>query len=117
MFNPRVDCSQGWAGVGHNSVAEDTVGQAPGGPPSSLFARLCLQIHRENMKQALSPDMLATDLAYYLVRKGVSVKQPGLGTTVSQERKQAPDHPLPMYIDAIPPGPRGLRKSCVHGRD
>ena len=36
-----------------------------------------LQIHRENMKQALSPDMLATDLAYYLVRKGVSVKQPG----------------------------------------
>ncbi|EPY83527.1 argininosuccinate lyase, partial [Camelus ferus] len=29
-----------------------------------------LQIHRENMAQALSPDMLATDLAYYLVRKG-----------------------------------------------
>lgn len=29
------------------------------------------QIHRENMARALSPDMLATDLAYYLVRKGV----------------------------------------------
>ncbi|XP_013376051.1 PREDICTED: argininosuccinate lyase [Chinchilla lanigera] len=31
-----------------------------------------LQVHRENMARALSPDMLATDLAYYLVRKGVS---------------------------------------------
>lgn len=29
------------------------------------------------MGRALSPDMLATDLAYYLVRKGVSVGQPG----------------------------------------
>uniref|UniRef100_A0A8C9CIK3 Argininosuccinate lyase n=1 Tax=Phocoena sinus TaxID=42100 RepID=A0A8C9CIK3_PHOSS len=36
-----------------------------------------LQIHHENMARALSPDMLATDLAYYLVRKGVSVGQPG----------------------------------------
>ena len=34
-----------------------------------------LQIHRENMKQALSPDMLATDLAYYLVRKGMPFRQ------------------------------------------
>uniref|UniRef100_A0A671FH48 Argininosuccinate lyase n=2 Tax=Rhinolophus ferrumequinum TaxID=59479 RepID=A0A671FH48_RHIFE len=32
-----------------------------------------LQVNRENMAQALSPDMLATDLAYYLVRKGVCV--------------------------------------------
>lgn len=45
-----------------------------------------LQIHRENMKQALSPDMLATDLAYYLVRKGVSAEQPGIGITVSPKQ-------------------------------
>lgn len=51
--------------------------------PSSLLLNLCLQIHRENMTQALSPDMLATDLAYYLVRKGVSVKQLGMRTRVS----------------------------------
>ncbi|XP_005080395.1 argininosuccinate lyase isoform X1 [Mesocricetus auratus] len=34
-----------------------------------------LQIHCENMTQALSPDMLATDLAYYLVRKGMPFRQ------------------------------------------
>uniref|UniRef100_A0A2I3H7D1 Argininosuccinate lyase n=1 Tax=Nomascus leucogenys TaxID=61853 RepID=A0A2I3H7D1_NOMLE len=32
-------------------------------------------IHQENMGQALSPDMLATDLAYYLVRKGMPFRQ------------------------------------------
>ena len=31
------------------------------------------QIHKENMLAALSPDMLATDLAYYLARKGVRI--------------------------------------------
>ena len=30
------------------------------------------QINQESMQAALSPDMLATDIAYYLVRKGVS---------------------------------------------
>uniref|UniRef100_A0A5G2Q918 Argininosuccinate lyase n=1 Tax=Sus scrofa TaxID=9823 RepID=A0A5G2Q918_PIG len=34
-----------------------------------------LQVRRENMAQALSPDMLATDLAYYLVRKGMPFRQ------------------------------------------
>uniref|UniRef100_A0A2K6UXC6 Argininosuccinate lyase n=1 Tax=Saimiri boliviensis boliviensis TaxID=39432 RepID=A0A2K6UXC6_SAIBB len=34
-----------------------------------------LQIHRENTGQALSPDLLATDLAYYLVRKGMPFRQ------------------------------------------
>lgn len=29
------------------------------------------KINPESMRSALSPDMLATDLAYYLVRKGV----------------------------------------------
>lgn len=33
---------------------------------------LVLQINSSAMEAALSPDMLATDLAYYLVRKGVS---------------------------------------------
>uniref|UniRef100_A0A8C3W3M6 Argininosuccinate lyase n=1 Tax=Catagonus wagneri TaxID=51154 RepID=A0A8C3W3M6_9CETA len=34
-----------------------------------------LQVQHENMAQALSPDMLATDLAYYLVRKGMPFRQ------------------------------------------
>lgn len=33
---------------------------------------LVFQINQSVMEAALSPDMLATDLAYYLVRKGVS---------------------------------------------
>lgn len=36
---------------------------------------LVLQINSSAMEAALSPDMLATDLAYYLVRKGVSTFQ------------------------------------------
>lgn len=31
-----------------------------------------MQVNQKAMEAALSPDMLATDLAYYLVRKGVS---------------------------------------------
>ncbi|PIO28323.1 hypothetical protein AB205_0208220 [Aquarana catesbeiana] len=31
-----------------------------------------LQINKEGMEKALSPDMLATDIAYYLVRKGLA---------------------------------------------
>lgn len=39
---------------------------------NALFIRInCRQIHKDKMLAALSPDMLATDLAYYLVRKGV----------------------------------------------
>jgi argininosuccinate lyase len=34
------------------------------------------QINREKMKAALTMDMLATDLADYLVRKGVSAVSP-----------------------------------------
>jgi len=33
-----------------------------------------MNIHEEKMKNALTPDMLATDLADYLVRKGVSTE-------------------------------------------
>ncbi len=34
-----------------------------------------LSINQESMKAALSPDMLATDLAYYLVRKGIAFRE------------------------------------------
>lgn len=34
-----------------------------------------LQINKEGMEKALSPDMLATDIAYYLVRKGMPFRQ------------------------------------------
>lgn len=40
---------------------------------SSLIICPFDQIHKENMLAALSPDMLATDLAYYLARKGVRI--------------------------------------------
>jgi len=34
---------------------------------------MMLQVDRDALQKALSPDMLATDLAYYLVRRGVCV--------------------------------------------
>ena len=37
-----------------------------------IYFLLMFQINQSVMEAALSPDMLATDLAYYLVRKGVS---------------------------------------------
>lgn len=41
-----------------------------------ILALLMLsQINKEAMEEALSPDMLATDLANYLVRKGVSIQR------------------------------------------
>ena len=33
-----------------------------------------MQVHPENMQRSLTADMLATDLAEYLVRKGVSAR-------------------------------------------
>ena len=38
----------------------------------ALTACGLMQVNQKAMEAALSPDMLATDLAYYLVRKGVS---------------------------------------------
>lgn len=32
-----------------------------------------LKVNKENCKKALTSDMLATDMAYYLVKKGVSI--------------------------------------------
>ncbi|OXB57715.1 UNVERIFIED_CONTAM: hypothetical protein H355_006465 [Colinus virginianus] len=34
-----------------------------------------LQINKENMEKALTPELLSTDLALYLVRKGVSIRR------------------------------------------
>ncbi|KAH0511205.1 Argininosuccinate lyase [Microtus ochrogaster] len=48
---------------------------SPTSPPQALDPWKFQTIHRENMTQALSPDMLATDLAYYLVRKGMPFRQ------------------------------------------
>lgn len=39
-----------------------------------MWNDLDFQIDGDKMRQALSPEMLATDIAYYLVRKGVSHK-------------------------------------------
>lgn len=53
--------------------------------PNCLVASLLLgvpQINRPAMEAALSPDMLATDLAYYLVRKGVSILSVSLSVCV-----------------------------------
>jgi len=36
---------------------------------------ITLLLHKDNMVAALSPDMLATDLAYYLARKGVPFRE------------------------------------------
>ncbi|XP_067038735.1 argininosuccinate lyase-like [Acropora muricata] len=36
---------------------------------------ITLLLHKDNMAAALSPDMLATDLAYYLARKGVPFRE------------------------------------------
>lgn len=33
-----------------------------------------LQVNKENMEKALTPELLSTDLALYLVRKGVSTR-------------------------------------------
>lgn len=111
----------------------------PRAPNFTASLACCPQIHRENMGRALSPDMLATDLAYYLVRKGVSVGQPGwrgqgtgmfprpglrgghggASTPTEQGVEKVVSAPpsYPALPDAIPPGPRGLRESRVHGRD
>ena len=131
MLGSLAECVSGRVGLGQ---------AAPGPRAPGFTASLgcCPQIHRENMGRALSPDMLATDLAYYLVRKGVSVGQPGwrgqgtgmfprpgLGghggaNTPTEQRveKAASAPPSSLALpDAIPPGPRGLRESRVHGRD
>lgn len=66
----RVDLSE----AGDILTKGRGLGLAPSGPRvPGTYSHAMPQIHPENMARALSPDMLATDLAYYLVRKGVCV--------------------------------------------
>lgn len=51
---------------------------------------LTLQLHKDKMSAALSSDMLATDLAYYLVRKGVPFREAhglsGIATQAAEDK-------------------------------
>ena len=45
------------------------------------------QVHAEKMQAALTMDVLATDLADYLVRKGVSIRtRLNIGTIITEPR-------------------------------
>lgn len=52
------------------------------------------QVFPEKMKASLTPDMLATDLAEYLVRKGVR--------SILSFRPSYPNSPFSPYIDPLP---------------
>lgn len=49
----------------------------------SVFTVLRNQVHKERMEAALTMDVLATDLADYLVRKGVSLQMAGFKRVLS----------------------------------
>lgn len=57
-----------------------------------------LQLHPERMREAITPDMLATDLAYYLVDKGVPFREAHhlVGRVVRRAEE------LGVSIDALP---------------
>ncbi|XP_050318371.1 argininosuccinate lyase [Bactrocera neohumeralis] len=65
-----------------------------------------MQLNRERMESALSPDMLATDWAYYLVRKGVPFRQAHhyIGEVVAYAEKHG------LELNEIPLGE--LQKIC-----
>lgn len=65
-----------------------------------------MQLNRERMESALSPDMLATDWAYYLVRKGVPFRQAHhyIGEVVAYAEKRG------LELTEIPLGE--LQKIC-----
>ncbi|XP_017493248.1 PREDICTED: argininosuccinate lyase-like [Rhagoletis zephyria] len=67
-----------------------------------------MQLNRERMESALSPDMLATDWAYYLVRKGVPFRQAHhyIGEVVAYAEK------VGRELTEIPLGE--LQKICKH---
>ena len=54
-----------------------------------------LTVDAARCRAALSPDMLATDLAYYLVRKGVPFREAhaDAGKAVALAEKMCPDNP------------------------
>lgn len=53
----------------------DTIDTVAGALPIAAGALATLTVNRENMARALVPEMLATDLAEYLVRKGVPFRE------------------------------------------
>lgn len=58
-----------------------------------------LKVNKDAMKQALSPDMLATDLAYYLVKKGMPFREAhGISGKVVHlaETKRIPINEVPL---------------------
>ncbi|XP_054744814.1 argininosuccinate lyase [Anastrepha obliqua] len=67
-----------------------------------------MQLNRERMESALSPDMLATDWAYYLVRKGVPFRQAHhyIGEVVAYAEK------IGRELTEIPLG--DLQNICEH---
>ncbi|CAD7000542.1 unnamed protein product [Ceratitis capitata] len=67
-----------------------------------------MELNRERMESALSPDMLATDWAYYLVRKGVPFRQAHhyIGEVVAYAEKAG------LELTEIPLGE--LQKICKH---
>ncbi|CEH16081.1 argininosuccinate lyase [Ceraceosorus bombacis] len=68
--------------------AVDTIGR---GTQIATGVISTLEIHPAKMRAALTPDMLATDLAEYLVRKGIPFREThhvsGSAVRLSEERK------------------------------
>nr|XP_009686362.1 PREDICTED: argininosuccinate lyase-like [Struthio camelus australis] len=57
-----------------------------------------LQINKENMEKALTPEMLSTDLALYLVRKGVRI-------SLGQQTRELETHYLHVsQVEELLPG-------------
>lgn len=82
-----------------------------------MFVSAVFQINQSVMEAALSPDMLATDLAYYLVRKGVSTAYSVIVWLFCSCCVLATEF-LPITVTfclagAIQRGPLYIRQSCV----
>ncbi|KAG8122822.1 hypothetical protein E2320_018285, partial [Naja naja] len=67
-----------------------------------------LQINRDNMERALTPEMLSTDLAYYLVRKGVPFRQAHTVVGKAVRLAESKGHSVEQYTS-----PGGTARSCV----
>ncbi|XP_037958276.1 argininosuccinate lyase [Teleopsis dalmanni] len=67
-----------------------------------------MDVHRHQMESALSPDMLATDWAYYLVRKGIPFRKAHhyIGDVVAHAEK--------MGVDITDISLGDLQKICPH---
>ena len=82
-----------------------------------------LTVNADRMQAALSFDMLATDIAYYLVRRKVrpclSAHAVG-GPTSSRWRadpEPTPDSSPPHFLGPFPRGTCSFGHGCCHGRE